>query len=347
MLSSCTAIRIPRLCKELVLRRGSDFIKHNRDTETRINSALHQVLFAIMFSLFDFKKKKADKLHELGEQLSDQGREDEALEKYQQAIRLDPKKSESYYNIGLIHKYRNNWQASLHYNRIAYELNREDEAARWNLAIAATALRDWPTARNAWLDGGIPLDEGDGPINGDFGLTPVRLNPDGNAEVVWARRIDPVRAEIVSVPLSESGHCAGDVVLHDGAATGYRKYGESERPVFNVLELFEASPLSTFKAVIRVAEATDVELLLAQLEAKGMVTEDWATNYRVLCKACSEGRPHEHEHHEKETVWDPEHEIGIAAHSLSEITAVMEDWTMPTRRELLSLECLFTRADTA
>ena len=296
-----------------------------------------------MFKVFNFKQKKADKLHDLGQQLDAQGHEEEAIEKYKQAIRLDPSKSESYYNIGLIYKYRNDWEKSFEYNKKANELNNEDQAARWNLGIAATALRDWKTARKAWLEDGINLGDGDGPINCDFGLTPVRLNPNGNAEVVWAKRIDPVRAEIVSVPLPESGFCSGDIVLHDGAAVGYRKYGESERPVFNVLELFNKSNLSTFKAVIKVSEQSDIDILESLLGEKDMVTEDWTTNYRILCKACSEGTPHEEHDTDDEKEWVPEHAMGIAAKSQHDIDEVINKWSNNTSRQVINLSCVYSR----
>lgn len=92
--------------------------------------------------LFNLNKKKAQKLHEQGQDLSDEGKDVEAIELYLKAIALDPTKSESFYNIGLIYKYQNEWLLSLEHNQKAYGLAPDDEAARWNLAIAATALRE-------------------------------------------------------------------------------------------------------------------------------------------------------------------------------------------------------------
>src|SRR5690606_14547387 len=103
---------------------------------------------------------------------------------------------------------------SLKHNRLAVELDPQDEASNWNLAIAATALRDWRTAREVWQRLGLKIDAGDTPIEADFGMTPVRLNPDEKSEVVWARRIDPVRARLINIPCAESGACHGDVFLH-------------------------------------------------------------------------------------------------------------------------------------
>ena len=211
--------------------------------------------------IFDFKKKKADKLHTEARQLHDEGKDDDAIAKYLDAIDLDPFKSETYYNLGLIYKYQGEWQKSFDLNQKANTLNPEDESARWNLAIAATALQNWSVARKMWQENGMALDGSEGPIEMDFGMTPVRLNPDDHGEVVWATRIDPVRARIESIPFPESGFHHGDVVLHDGAAVGYRKQGGREYPVFNVLEMFALSSFATRIATISIENETDIDAL--------------------------------------------------------------------------------------
>ena len=286
---------------------------------------------------------KAKKYFDEAQVLEAEGRDAEALEKYLAVLELDPTDIASYYNIGLIHKYQNNWLESFKYNQQAYTLDPEHAAARWNLGIAATALRDWVTARRCWQDNGIQLDEGDGPIQCDFGITPVRLNPDGNGEVVWARRIDPARAKIENVPFPESGFCGGDIVLHDGAPVGYRKYGDSERPVFNVLALFEPSSLNTYKAVVSVASQADIDNLVVLLEEEDIHMEDWLMNSRALCKACSEGRPHIQHDQELKMPWVPQHDIGIAAVSEAAVEQVLRQWSDNTRRQVISLECVFAR----
>ena len=96
------------------------------------------------------------------------------------------------------------------------------------ITIASTALRKWDDVRSVWKDNGINVDGESGPIEMDFGMTPVRLNPEDDGEVVWATRIDPVRARLDSIPYKESGFKHGDIVLHDGAAVGYREVGDNE-----------------------------------------------------------------------------------------------------------------------
>src|SRR3984893_112420 len=122
--------------------------------------------------------KRADELHEAGMELSDAGDEDGAIQQYLKALLVDPDRPSTLYNLGLIYKYRREWQTSFGYNQRARELRPDDEATLWNLAIAATALQDWRTARNVWQTLKILPGPGEGPINENLGDTPVRLNAD-------------------------------------------------------------------------------------------------------------------------------------------------------------------------
>lgn len=116
---------------------------------------------------------------------------------------------------------------------------RRANPAAWNLGIAATALGDWASARRAWTAYGITgIGDGVEEIDVDFGMAPIRLNPDraslalevqpayGNTEVVWCWRRSPAHAVIASVPLPESGHRFRDVLLHDGEPKGTRPSAE-------------------------------------------------------------------------------------------------------------------------
>lgn len=287
----------------------------------------------------DLNKERAQELHQDAMALDNQGKYEEALDKYAEAIALHPEKSESHYNAGLIHKYAGNWEESFAFNKTANELAPDDEAARWNLGIAATALRDWRTARRVWNGIGLQLDpELDEPIEVNLGLTPVRLNPDEEAEVVWARRIDPVRARIESIPFPDSGYAHGDVVLHDGAAVGYRMHGERKCPVFNVLELFEQSDFLTFNVDIDADSPEKVEALIQILSDRDMRAEDWTRNVRILCKACSEGDPHDHHDHDHgeadDGAWKPQRSLGVAAISLEDVQQACAAWTSGVVREI-------------
>lgn len=199
-----------------------------------------------------------------------------------------------WYNLGLVRKYQGQWAESLRCNLLAAELDPEDEAAWWNAGIAATALGDWEVARLAWEGVGITLPPGEGKIRMRLGLTPIRLNPDDQGEVVWCERIDPARAIIRNVPLSDSGHRYGDLLLHDGASNGTRLYQGQEVPVFDALQLLQASRYTTYQVRVMVGGAEDVIALAELAEQYDCGIEDWET-IRRICAACSRGNPGPHE----------------------------------------------------
>jgi hypothetical protein len=287
--------------------------------------------------LLNLNRKKAQKFHEQGQALSEDGKDIEAIKAYLKAIELDPSKSESFYNIGLIYKYQGKWDKSLEYNTKAYEIDPDDESARWNLAIAATALRKWEIARRAWSDNGIKLAGESGPINMNFGMTPVRLNPEDSGEVVWATRIDPIRAKIDSIPYKESGFKHGDVVLHDGAAVGYRIVGEREYPVFNVLEIFEPSNYSTVVATVKIVSNEDIKQLEELFSKTKNEFEDWTKNVRTICRQCSEGKPHESHDQELSDVWASERTLGIAVYENCSVVDIFKEWQQKSEGKLLEI----------
>lgn len=171
-----------------------------------------------------------------------------AADKFAQLAKVHPDNAQYRYMLGLAAKYRMDWALSLQANLAAIACAPEfDEAAHWN---AATALHDWQTARQLWAACGIPLPEGEGEIETDFGTAVLRLNPWADGECVYARRIDPCRSRIVNVPLPESGYRMGDIVLHDGASTGRRADGQGgEVLVFNALERWRQYKAAAFAQI--------------------------------------------------------------------------------------------------
>lgn len=244
---------------------------------------------------------------------------------YEKAIAADPGWSVPWYNLGLLHKEQHEWPASLRCNQQAVERDSTNEPAWWNLGIAATALGDWIEARRAWTAFGINLPEGTGEIVGDFGSTPIRINPRGNGEVIWTRRIDPARAVVESVPLPESGHRHGDLLLHDGAPNGYRMLNGYEIAVFDELEVLAHSSFGTFEATLTIGCVEDLAALEEACDECGAAAEDWST-IRYICIQCSEGRPHAG-HDYGPMFRAGQRRVGIAAPSLDVATQSLLSWT--------------------
>jgi len=237
---------------------------------------------------------EAELLVEQGRALDDDGDLASAESSYRRAAALSPEWSVPHYNLGLLCKYQRRWAESLGFNQRAAALEPNDEAAWWNLGIAATAVEDWAEARRAWLACGMEAPAGSGPPNFAFGLVPIRLDPDGDGEVVWADRIDPARAKILSIPLPTNPHNHGAIVLTDGAAEGYRIVGERKYSVFNMLDVISPSPLKKYIVELATANAEAIDSLASCAEELGGVAEDWGSTTHILCAECSRGTPHEH-----------------------------------------------------
>lgn len=242
-----------------------------------------------------------------------------------------------HYMHGLASKYLRDWSPSLHHNLQALALYGDDEdaeAARWNAGIAATALGDWAEARRQWAACGIDLPPGDGAIDANFGVASVRLAPWGSGETVFARRIDPVRARIINVPLPDSGYRYGDVVLHDGAATGERRFHQSRVPVFNAMQRLETSEFGTFALFVRCPRREDLDALVeTRVPGIGFV-EDWTESIVHLCLRCSYGAPHGDAAHAHDAMprdgtphdWRRERNLGVAAQSRHSVLRLVERW---------------------
>lgn len=259
-----------------------------------------------------------------------------------QLVEWTPDIPHLHYMRGLAHKYLREWALSLQDNLRSEQLRDEvDEATAWNAGIAATGAGDWAEARRQWTRCGITLPEGEGPINGNFGVACVRLNPWSSGETVYMRRLDPVRARLENVPLAESGFRFGDIVLHDGASTGRRTYGEREVPVFNAMQRLQQSDMATYAVFVQCGSPDDIAALRAMtLPGIGLV-EDWTHSVRHLCLRCSYGAPHQHDDdsHEDDGVWVRERNLGIAAQGRAAVEKLMSAWAAAgTGRTLDAIE---------
>lgn len=266
---------------------------------------------------------EAERLVEEGNSLKDAGDVHGAERLYRAAIAHSPEWSVPYYHLGLLCKYAGRWQESLMFNAQAAQRDPDDEADWWNLGIAATAVANWAEARRAWTACGMTAPHGDGPPDFGFGSIPVRLDPDDQAEVVWAHRIDPARARILNVPLPTSRHNFGEVVLTDGAADGQRVVNGKEYPVLNVLAVLEPSPLRKYVIELATVDSRSVDALVHLAESSGGAAENWGTTTNILCAECSRGTPHEHDAHQGA----PAHpHCGIAARDDAHVASIIEAW---------------------
>ncbi|HEX5106885.1 MAG TPA: tetratricopeptide repeat protein [Vicinamibacterales bacterium] len=265
----------------------------------------------------------AQALNERGQELKAAGDIAGAEAAYLAAVAAAPAWSIPAYNLGLLFKYEGRWQESLEWNQTAAALDPDDQAAWWNLGIAATALGRWADARKAWQRCGIDDPGGDDPPDYRFGRIPVRLDPEGDGEVVWANRLDPARARLISIPLPTSPFRWGDVVLNDGAAEGHRTVNGRQIPVFNVLERLVPSTIRTFVVELATSDRSAVDALEDIAHDMGGAAEHWGLTTRIMCRECSYGKPHEHVDSGERPA---HHHCGLVAPSREIAQQVLDRW---------------------
>lgn len=238
-----------------------------------------------------------------------------ALGPAREACLLSPESSEAWWNLAIAAKHAHAWADCLRACERSISLTPDaSEGACWNAGIAATALRQWPRAREAWAGCGIQLPDGDGPLQMTIGHAWVRVNPQTEPEVVFCKRIDPCRAQILSVPLPDSGRRFGDLVLHDGERRGTRRHQQAEYAVFDELTLYEPSDYGTWQVSVVCRDSTRRDHLLDKFEGVDGAVEDWTENVSLICARCSLGEPPEdHDHDHAPTAgWQPARRLGLA-----------------------------------
>jgi hypothetical protein len=164
-------------------------------------------------------------------------------------------------------------------------------AAWWNHAVALKHGHRWADCLAA-CDRAIALDD--------------------EPEVVFGTRLDPCRVRLVSVPLPDSAHRFGDIVLHDGEPRGKRGTGDGEVTVFDELLLLEPSTYGTWTIEASCRGPEERDALVALFDDVDGAIEDWTESLVVLCARCSLGEPHEHHETQRQQGWRVERRLGLA-----------------------------------
>ncbi len=255
--------------------------------------------------------------------------------------RLAPDWSAPFAYLGRLYKNRQEWKPAYHYSIKALENNPFDDNTWENLALAATVLKEWETARHAWNHLGFAFRKSDEALRLDLGILPACLNPGTHPEIVEVRRIDPARAIIRSIPQPSSGFRYQDLVLLD-VKPGRHHYVEGRKvAVYDQLELLKKSPWRTFAVLLNTSSPKDVNTLSELCSEAGLGFDNWSNASRfftpILHPKVSEYFDH--------TIFGQlnrnEFLVALASRSASDIEKVMQNWEVISLRSFSGLECLF------
>jgi tetratricopeptide (TPR) repeat protein len=264
------------------------------------------------------------------------GDDDEAIRIYERILKHVPTNDEAHYNLGLVYKHQQNWEKSFFHNQESARLDPTFEPAWWNLGTAATMLKKWRVARQAWNHFGCKYADSDAEITGQIGITPIRLDPKGLAEVIWCKRIDPARTVIENVPTVGSGRHYGDILLNDGAPHGYRTVNKQEYPVFDEITVIQKSEYLSFEIAAEGSKESELQEFERICEGYNVEFENWTETLRAVCKACSEGRPHAH-HDTKIKPPKGVYRFGLAAKTHQQVEQILESWMLMTHNKRIKI----------
>ncbi len=100
--------------------------------------------------------------------------------------------------------------------------------------------------------------------------------------------------EFDSVPLPESGHRWGDIVLHDVVPNGQREVAGQIWSVFDELIRMDPSNAPTFESQVTVPTEEDSAALNDLFAGLNVGAEDWTDSIYVVCAQCSVRNVHQH-----------------------------------------------------
>ena len=256
-----------------------------------------------------------------------------AVKIYKKLIKIAPDWHLPYQYLSTIYKYHNDWKAAFHYGQRAIENGADKEDTWRNFAIAATALKKWRIARNAWNKVGFELKEIKKAPNFDMGIIPVRLRYDNFQEIVWAKQIDPARAIIESIPDPVSDRNYGDLILIDYKVTGYRVVKGKRLPVFDELELIKRSFSRTYLVFLYDSQRNGADLLDKLCWNKDLGFDNWSNltemqlNTKIACL------PEYYNEDLELNLYGEDMRIAIAADDLKDVQEVLHTWATISLKE--------------
>jgi len=265
-----------------------------------------------------------------------------AVKLYKKIVKLAPDWSLPYHFLSLFYRQRNEWKPSFHYSQKAIETNPEDKTAWHILATSATALRRWQTARIAWNELGFEFRKTDKILNLDLGLIPVCINPRTKPEIIWARQIDPARAQIESIPQPSSERRYKEIILIDNQPIAHRNLRGKRVPVFEELESIRLSPYDTYAVIIETGAKNFIDILDQLCQDADIGFDNWSKATRQFWLRNQELLP---EFFGAE-IFSKAHEetnyqlIAFAAKSHFEIKEILHAWkiiTLQSYRDLVRL----------
>jgi tetratricopeptide (TPR) repeat protein len=234
----------------------------------------------------------------------------EAEAAYDQALGLDPKNGDWWFNFGLLHKASGDFGLALAATQKAAELLGERRGVLWNIALCATALGQGTVAAETMrklgfkatvLESGMPYVEGLPPLQvrvatrgSGHGYAGPELDSSVLFELVWVSPASPFHGVVQTPTFREGSVDYGDLVLWDGMPVGVTEHEGKTTPRFALLSKLRDGGERRFRFIALEQEEGDVARCAAELPEPVQIFMQRA-HVEMLCPRCASG-DHMHKH---------------------------------------------------
>jgi tetratricopeptide (TPR) repeat protein len=264
-----------------------------------------------------------------------------AVKLYKKVIRLASGWNRPYTQLGSLYKDRADWKTCLHYTHIGLQLDPEDRDAWMNLALASTARKKWRSARQAWNRLGYDFRETDQATDFEMGVVALILNPGTQPEVVWARRLDPARAVVLSIPQPGSGHRFRDIVLFDPGTEGAQAAGAKQWPAYRELQVLKSSPFKTFSVVLPDVSRSQVDTLARLCSQERVGFDNWSAATHLYLPPAFREKPEFHLHPFPQEDEQARTLVALAAKKQGAVEKVLRNWEIITLSHYEELQFVY------
>ncbi|HHM21976.1 MAG TPA: hypothetical protein ENJ20_08120 [Bacteroidetes bacterium] len=301
-------------------------------------------IFGAQNQIMQHHHRQSDEIEELYRQAVAYGQRGDvyhAVKLCKLIARKSPDWSAPYAYLSNIYKERNEWKPALHYSQKAIEHNSFNETTWENLALAATALESWKTARHAWNQLGFRFKVSDEEPRLRPGLVPVRLNPATRPEIVEATRIGPARAIIESIPQPSSGRRYKDLLLLNRKPNKSFILHGKRLGVFDELQVLRSSLWRTYAVVLETGSQKAVDTLARLCQEAGLGFDNWSNAARYIQPGL---HPKVMEYYDQSIFNKLEKEafiIAIAARYKKDVLEILKNWRIITLQKYSALEWLY------
>ena len=243
------------------------------------------------------------------------------------AIKLDPDYAPPYLLLGRIYHERQEWKPCLYYHQQYIALKPRAREVWPYIGLAAAALGKWAVAREAWRHEGYALPDSDRPVRLAPSLIGIRCKHRGKQEILWARRLDPVRAELLSLPQLPLDLNYGDTLLFDLTAVGDRMLPKGRIAIHPYLARLERRFYTTYRVRLYTESAAPLDTLERLCSEAQLGFDNWSAATRQITGAGLT------EYYGQELLQATEHIIplvGIAVRHREQLEEVLEAWRVIT-----------------